>query len=115
MSKERPRNKRKNPPRFRITRSRQDACRHSAGNLLVTSALMGASLEEKMLISSLIPAVLKIIRGTPGLTTGALDKLFPEGAVFALDGLGELTRAPVTANAEPKAEPDTPETGRLVS
>lgn len=79
---------------------------------------MGASLEEKMLIGSLIPAVLKIIRGTPGLTTGVnlrvitckvLDKLFPEGAVFALDGLNELTRAPVTANAEPKAEPDTPE------
>ena len=103
MSKERPRNKRKNPA-FGLP-GLDKMLADTAGNLLVTSALMGASLEEKMLIGSLIPAVLKIIRGTPGL----LDKLFPEGAVFALDGLNELTRAPVTANAEPKAEPDTPE------
>lgn len=107
MSKERPRNKRKNPA-FGLP-GLDKMLADTAGNLLVTSALMGASLEEKMLIGSLIPAVLKIIRGTPGLTTGVLDKLFPEGAVFALDGLNELTRAPVTANAEPKAEPDTPE------
>ena len=107
MSKERPRNKRKNPA-FGLP-GLDKMLADTAGNLLVTSALMGASLEEKMLIGSLIPVVLKIIRGTPGLTTGALDKLFPEGAIFPLDGLGELTRAPVTANAEPKAEPDTPE------
>lgn len=93
MSKERPRNKRKNPA-FGLP-GLDKMLADTAGNLLVTSALMGASLEEKMLIGSLIPAVLKIIRGTP--------------AVFALDGVGELTRAPVTANAEPKAEPDTPE------
>lgn len=91
MSKERPRNKRKNPA-FGLP-GLDKMLADTAGNLLVTSALMGASLEEKMLIGSLIPAVLKIIRGTP--------------AVFALDGVGELTRAPV--NAEPKAEPDTPE------
>lgn len=97
MSKERPRNKRKNPA-FGLP-GLDKMLADTAGNLLVTSALMGASLEEKMLIGSLIPAVLKIIRGTPAGTP----------AVFALDGVGELTRAPVTAKAEPKAEPDTPE------
>ena len=98
MSKERPRNKRKNPA-FGLP-----GLDKMLADILVTSALMGASLEEKMLIGSLIPAVLKIIRGTPGL----LDKLFPEGGGICA-GLNELTRAPVTANAEPKAEPDTPE------
>jgi hypothetical protein len=46
--------------------------------------------------------------GTPGFTTGALDKLFPDGVEFDLAGLGTLQR---TANAKPPVPP-TPAGGK---
>jgi hypothetical protein len=66
---------------------------NTAGNLLVSSALQGATLEEKMLICSLIPTFLKFIRSTPAIGVDKLlDKMYPEGVTFDLPGLGELQR-----------------------
>jgi hypothetical protein len=57
----------------------------TAGNLVVTSALQGCSLDEKMFVAGMIPMVLGFIRSVskPNLKD-AVDKLFPEEVVITL-------------------------------
>ncbi len=61
MSKKNPRKKRPNPAYGLLS----ETLGSTAGNLMVNSALVGATLEEKMLVSALIPTFLKIIRSGP--------------------------------------------------
>ena len=102
-----PRNKRPNPA-FGKT-SELTGLLSSVGNMAVEQALNGATLEEKMVISALIPTFLKIIRATPGWSAGLLDKLFPEGvSSIELPGLGTLQ---MTANGD-HAEAEPPAGGK---
>lgn len=81
---------------------------NTAGNLMVNSALVGATLEEKMLVSALIPTFLKLIRSGPSIDADALlDKLYPEGVTVDLAGIAELHRE--AANVEDAAQKPTPE------
>lgn len=52
-----------------------------AGNLAITSALSGCTIEEKMLIAGLIPTFLKIVRSVPKKDVeGVLEKMYPPPA-----------------------------------
>lgn len=104
MSKKNLRKKRPNP----AYGSMSEILGNTAGNLMVNAALVGATLEEKMLVSALIPTFLKIIRSGPILGADALlDKLYPEGVSVELGDLATLRREP--ANASDGAEPNPPE------
>jgi hypothetical protein len=110
MSKKNPRKKRPNPAFVFPGGGESMAAMlgNTAGNLMVSAALVGATLEEKMLISALIPTFLKIIRSSPSIGADALlDKLYPEGVTMDIGGIAELQRNP--ANAEPKSFEPTPE------
>jgi hypothetical protein len=108
MSKKNPRKKRPNPAFPTGRDSIAAMLGNTAGNLLVSAALVGATLEERMLISALIPTFLKIIRSSPSIGADALlDKLYPEGVTVDIGGIAELQRNP--ANAEPKSSEPTPE------
>jgi hypothetical protein len=91
VSKAKPRKKRPNPA-FGLP-GLHKMLADTAGNLLVTSALQGATFEEKVLIGSLLPAILKLIRANVD-TSATLDKLFPDGLQLDIDGIGQLQRPP---------------------
>jgi hypothetical protein len=109
VSKKNPRKKRPNPAYGLPGMS--EMLGNTAGNLMVNAALVGATLEEKMLVSALIPTFLKIIRSGPTLGADALlDKLYPEGVTVELGDLVKLHREP--ANASDGAEPSAPEANK---
>ena len=106
MNKKNPRKKRPNPGYGLPGMS--DMLENTAGNLMVNAALVGATLEEKMLVSALIPTFLKIIRSGPTLGADALlDKLYPEGVTVELGDLAKLHREPPNASDGP--DPSAPE------
>ena len=58
----------------------------TAGNMMVTSVLTGATLDEKMIIAAFIPTVLGILRTVPKKDlSSVVVKLFPEEIVIAVD------------------------------
>ena len=78
MSKKNPRKKRPNPA-FGIPGIEQLVAQ-TAGNMAVTQALSGATLDERLLISAMIPTMLAFIRkGSQKSVSEIVDTLYAGG------------------------------------
>jgi hypothetical protein len=81
-----PRKKRPNPafPGKQLAQHIADV----AGNLAVTQALQGASLDERLMVSAFMPALLAIIRtATKKTLSDKINEMFPGGVVLEMGGI----------------------------
>lgn len=76
------RGRRKNPA-FGVPLDISKMLANTAGNLAITQAVQGATLEEKLILSAILPGLLAVIRNVPKADLdGAIAKAFPEGLVI---------------------------------
>jgi hypothetical protein len=111
MSKKNPRKKRPNPA-FGLP-GIEDLLATTAGNMAVTAALSGATLNERLLISAIIPMLLKILRTRSAEDLSkCVDGIYSDGMDIEIAPGIRMQREPGTANASDGAEPGAPEANK---
>lgn len=105
-SKNNPRGKRPNPARD-VLAGMGDFMGRTVGPMILSQSVPDATLTELMVLASLLPVALKILRSAgPDAAENALDKLFPEGGeIFP----GITLEKPVPADASDPAHSTSPE------